>query len=322
MFAYIVKRIVTAIPVVLIILTITYFVMQSAPGDPIKLYESPEIDPMALERLRHVYGLDQPWYVQYFKWISAFILKGELGISIVQNKPVAEILKSAIPYTLLLSGIAILLDLLLGIIIGTISAVKQYSFLDHSSTLLALFFYSMPTFWLGLMLIILFSYLIPILPPSHLRSINYAELTAAGKVLDMAKHLVLPSFCLGIAAAAATARYMRASLLEVIRQDYIRTARSKGLNEPVVIFKHAMRNALLPIITLVGLYLPFLMSGALIIEVVFAYPGMGRVTFNAISGRDYPTVIACTFIASCMVIGGNMIADILYAFVDPRIRME
>jgi peptide/nickel transport system permease protein len=194
--------------------------------------------------------------------------------------------------------------------------------MDHALTLGSLFIYSMPHFWLALMLILIFSLGLGWLPASQMHSVNASGLTAVEYFMDLLKHMIMPVFVLGIASAASTVRYMRSSMLEVIRQDYIRTARAKGLSERKVIWKHALRNALLPLITIIGLSFPFLLSGAVITEVVFAWPGMGRVTIDAIFSRDYPLIIANTFVAGIMVIGGNLLADVLYAAADPRVRLK
>ena len=214
---------------------------------------------------------------------------------------------------------------------GIVQAVRQYSLLDNVLTFAALFIYSMPSFWLAMMLILAFAYKANMIswwpdwltfPVSGMTSISYESLGFWGKLGDRLHHLVLPSIALGVSSAAAVARYMRSSMLEVIRQDYIRTARAKGLSERTVILKHALKNALLPIITLFGLYLPFLLSGAVLVEFVFSWPGMGSTIVNAISQRDYPLVMATSFLFAVMVVIGNLIADLLYAVIDPRIRYE
>jgi peptide/nickel transport system permease protein len=330
MTAYIVRRLLQAIPLVLGILTLVFIILQAAPGDPIAIYMHPSVSPEVLEQMRENYGLDQPVHVQYVRWLKNF-LSGDFGVSVAQNRPIASILAERIPNTLLLSGTSLLLIFAIGIGLGIIQAVRQHSALDHTLTLGALFIYSMPSFWLGLMLIMIFAYKVHWVewwpealkfPASGMDSVNYEMLGSWGKFTDRLHHLVLPSIALGVSSAASVARYMRSSMLEVIRQDYIRTARAKGLPERKVILKHALKNALLPIITLLGLYLPFLFSGAVLVEVVFAWPGMGRAIYDAITQRDYPTVMATTFVFAVMVVIANLIADILYAAVDPRIRYE
>jgi peptide/nickel transport system permease protein len=213
-------------------------------------------------------------------------------------------------------------------LLGILQAVKQHSLFDSSSSVIALFFYSMPSFWLALMLMLLFSLKAhqwnwPIaLPPTGITSVDYEFLSTGAKVVDRVKHLILPVGTLTLALAAGVARYMRGQMLEVIRQDYIRTARAKGVPERTVIMKHAMRNSLIPVITLLGLYLPLLFSGTVFIETIFAWPGMGRLIVDAIFQRDYPLVMATSFLFAVMVVLGNLIADVLYAVADPRIRYD
>jgi len=321
MIQYIVRRILVSIPLIWALATATFFIVRLAPGDPLAMYYNPEIDPAVMETIRVRLGLDQPLHIQYVRWLGS-LAQGELGMSFSHHRPVLDILRETIPNTLTLTVFSLALILVVGVVVGVISAVRQYSLVDHASTLAALFIYSMPGFWLGLMLIILFSLKLGWLPASQMESVDAEYMTAAARFWDHLKHLVMPTFVLGIASAAGVARYMRGSLLEVIRQDYIRTARAKGLSEHRVIFKHALVNALIPIITLLGLYLPFLLSGAVVTETIFAWPGMGRVTIGAIFARDYPIVMATNLIAGVMVVGGNLLADILYGIVDPRIRYE
>ncbi len=321
MIRYIVRRVLMAIPLLWALATITFFLVRLAPGDPLALYYNPEIDPSVMEAVRERLGLDQPIHIQYVKWLGA-LAQGELGVSFKHHRPVAEILAETIPNTLLLTSLALLFDLGLGVLLGVVAAARQYSRVDHVTSLVALFLYSMPGFWLGLMMIILFALKLGWLPASQMESVDAEFLPFGPRLLDRAAHLVMPVFVLGIASAASVARYMRGSLLEVIRQDYVRTARAKGLSERRVVFGHALRNALLPIITLLGLYLPFLISGAVVTETIFAWPGMGRLTIDAIFSRDYPVVMAANLLAGVMVVFGNLFADVLYGMADPRIRFE
>jgi peptide/nickel transport system permease protein len=318
---YVIRRVLVSIPLIWALATLTFFLIRLAPGDPLAIYYNPEIDPEVMETLRVRLGLDQPLHVQYVKWLGS-LAHGELGVSFSHHRPVVDILREAIPNTLILTSWALALDLVLGVLIGVISAIRQYSWVDNTITVGALFVYSMPSFWLGLMLIIVFSLKLGWLPASQMESVDAEYMTTTARFFDRALHLVMPVFVLGIASAASVARYMRGSLLEVIRQDYIRTARAKGLPERTVVFKHALMNALIPIITLLGLYLPFLMSGSVITETIFAWPGMGRVTVSAIFARDYPVVMAMNLVAGIMVVAGNLLADILYGVVDPRIRYD
>jgi len=321
MWMYILRRILIAVPLIIGLATITFFIIHMAPGDPMALYRNPEISPEVMELMRKNLGLDQPLHIQYVRWLTS-MARGNFGISFTAHRPVADILKETIPNTLQLTFLALLLNLIVGIIIGVIAAIKQYSGVDHAITVSALFIYSMPSFWLGLMMILLFSLLLGWLPASQMQSINADLFDFWHRLWDRIIHLIMPVFVLGIATAAGTARFMRGSLLEVIRQDYIRTAHAKGLSERVVIFKHALRNALLPIVTLTGLSLPFLLGGSVITETIFAWPGMGRVAITAIFARDYPVVLAANLIAAVMVVLGSLFADITYSILDPRIRYE
>ena len=321
MTRYVVRRVLLAIPLLWALATATFFVVRWAPGDPLAMYYDPTVDPSVMQTVRERFGLDRPVHVQYVKWLAA-LARGDFGVSFSHHRPVADVLAEAIPNTLALTGLSLVLILVVGVAVGVVSAVKQNTWIDHTSTLGALFVYSMPGFWLGLMLIIVFALKLGLLPASQMQSVDAEFLSAPARFADRARHLILPVFVLGIASAAAVARYTRGSLLDVIRQDYIRTARAKGLPERRVILRHALINALIPVITLLGLYFPFLLSGAVVTETIFAWPGMGRVTVGAIFARDYPVVMATNLVAGVMVVAGNLLADVLYAVVDPRIRYE
>jgi peptide/nickel transport system permease protein len=318
---YILKRTLQAIPILLGASTLIFFLMHAAPGDPTSIYLRPDIDPAVIEQMRKNLGLDQPVPVQYVKWLSSFA-QGDFGYSFSQKRPIIDIIKDTLPNTLMLSAVALVIIFGLGVLIGTIQAVRQYSWVDNVATVVAFFFYSMPSFWFGLMLILLLSYKFQLLPASQMTSVNFEFIPTSEQWVDRLKHMIMPGLALGIGGAASVARYMRSGMLEQIRQDYVRTARAKGLSEKVVVFKHAMRNALIPVITLLGLYLPFLVGGSVLIETIFAWPGMGRLIIQAIFQRDYPVVLAIAFVSSIMVILGNLLADILYSVVDPRVRVE
>lgn len=324
MIGYLVRRLVGAIPLLLGILTIIFFVVHLAPGDPTARFFNPNVSPDVIEQMRRNLGLDQPLHIQYWKWLTSF-LSGDFGYSFGQMRPIGEILPEVLWNTLQLTLVSLVVIFAVGMLIGIVQAVRQYSAADNVLTFLALFFYSMPSFWFALMLILIFSrgaeagWLFN-WPASGMTSIDYDYLSAGGKAADRLSHLLLPAIALGIGSAAGVARYMRGSMLEVIHQDFIRTARAKGLSERSVIFKHALRNALIPIITLVGLYLPFLLSGAVLVETIFAWPGMGRAIVEAILARDYPMVMATSFVIASIVVLGNLLSDVLYAVVDPRIR--
>lgn len=320
------RRLLGAIPLVLGIATLIFFLINLAPGDPASMYAGPSMAPQALEQLRTNMGLDEPVHIRYVKWMGS-MARGDFGISFTRNQPVRDIVFQLLPNTLVLSLTALFLAFLAGVLLGVFQAVKHNSIWDNTASVVGLFFYSMPSFWLALMLILIFSlgarnlWDWPIwFPASGMISVDHASMTPGEQLRDRIMHLTLPALSLSLVLAAGIARYMRGSMLEVIRQDYIRTARAKGLSEMRVIFRHAFRNALLPIVTLAGLYLPVLFSGTVFIESVFAWPGMGKLMVDAIGQRDYPVVMGCALLFSVIVVLGNLLADILYSVVDPRIR--
>jgi peptide/nickel transport system permease protein len=325
---YLARRLLGAVPLVLGIATIVFFAVNLAPGDPTLYYIAPGMTQEVIEQTRVNLGLDDPVHVRYVKWLGA-MLTGDFGYSFSHARPVIDVLQEFLPNTLVLSGCALVVAFLLGIVIGTAQAVRQYSVFDSATSVVLLFFYSMPSFWLALMLILTLSLFArnvwewPIwFPASGMVGTDYAFLSLAGRIRDRLSHLVLPTLSLSLVLTAGIARYMRGSMLEVIRQDYVRTARAKGLPERTVVFKHALRNALIPIVTLVGLYIPLLFSGTVFIEYIFAWPGMGRTIVEAIATRDYPLVMGGSFFFATMVVAANLIADVLYAVVDPRIRYD
>lgn len=325
MLKYTIKRLLLSVPLVLGIITATFFMSRLAPGDPMDMYLEPrrqsQMDPQVIELLREKYGLDKPVHVQYVTWVKN-LAKGDLGESFRFRRPVKDLLVEALPYTLQLTFLAIVLDALAGISLGIVSAVKQYTKLDKAVTVGSLVVYAIPSFWLALMLIMVFSVNLGWFPTSQTRSMNYDDLTVMGRILDRLWHLVLPVFIMGIGGAAGTARYMRSRLLEVLNEDYIMAARARGFRERTVIVKHALRNAMIPIVTIYGMSLPFLLGGAAIIETIFAWPGMGRLTVNAVGGRDYPIIMATVTIAAILTVLGNLLADITYAAVDPRVSYD
>jgi peptide/nickel transport system permease protein len=318
---FILRRLLLAVPLLLGVATLIFAILHLAPGDPTSIYFSPDVDPRVLEQMRRNFGLDRPLHEQYLRWLGAFV-RGDFGYSFGQHRPVIDVLRDAVPNTLVLSAVSLVILFAVGVLVGTVQAVRQYSPADHAATILSFFFYSMPSFWFALMLMLVFAYKLQVLPASGMTSVGYESLGPLERLLDRLEHLAMPATALGIGAAAGVARYARGGLLEVIRQDYVRTARAKGLPERRVIFKHALRNALIPVVTLLGLYLPFLLGGAVLVETIFAWPGMGRVIVTAIFQRDYPLVMAATFLFAVFVVLGNLLADVLYAVVDPRIRYE
>ncbi len=328
MTKYLIRRLVGAVPLVLGISTIIFFLVNLAPGDPTLLLLSPGMSQEVVEQMRVNFGLDQPIHIRYAKWLGA-MLTGDFGYSFSHSRPVLAVLMDFFPNTLLLSLSALLVAFAGGVVLGTVQAVRQYSLTDAGLSVVLLFFYSMPSFWLALMLILSMSVFarnvwdLPIwFPASGMMGVDYDFLSAGARFKDRLMHLVLPTLSLALVLMAGIARYMRGSMLEVVRQDFVRTAHAKGLPERVVVFKHALRNAVIPIITLIGLYIPVLFSGTVFIEVVFAWPGMGRILVDAIFARDYPLVMAGTFFFATIVVFANLVADVLYAVIDPRIRYE
>lgn len=319
------RRLLQAIPLLLGIVTLTFVILHIAPGDPTATYFNPNIPPDVLERMRVSMGLDRPLHIQYVSWVRAF-LTGDFGYSYTQFRPVGDVIADALPKTLLLGSVSLVVIFFVGCVVGTIQAVRQYGISDTVLTIGTLGIYSMPGFWLGLMLVLAVSAPwwpdVLRLPVSGMTSVDHTFMSPVGKVLDVSRHLVLPVIALGLASAAGIARYMRGEMLEVLQQDYIRTARAKGLRESRILVKHALRNALIPIISLLGLFLPLLIGGSVVIEVVFSWPGMGRLMYDSILARDYPVVMASTFLFGALVVAGNLVADLLYAVVDPRIRYD
>lgn len=321
MFQYLIRKLLMAIPLVLGVVTLIFLLLQLTPGDATDRFFTPETPPEVREMIEAKWGLDQPVHIQYGR-MMANMMQGDFGRSIAQERPVFDIIMDAVPNTLMLSIVTLVVIYSTGILMGTIQAVKQYSFIDNALSVISLFFYSMPRFWLALMLVLIFALKLDLLPAAGMvDAVEHEYMSPGEQVVDRLKHLLLPGIALGVASAAGTARYMRSSMLEVIRLDYIRTARAKGLKESTVVFKHALRNALLPIVTLMGLSLPFLFSGSVLVEIIFAWPGMGRLIVGAIFSQDTPLIIACFFVFTLMVVAGNLLADVLYSIVDPRIRL-
>ncbi|HTY13986.1 MAG TPA: ABC transporter permease [Candidatus Omnitrophota bacterium] len=316
---YIWQRTIQLIPLLIGISILSFFVMHLAPGDPTSLFIDPNVNPAELARVRANWGLDQPIIVQYVKWLANAI-RFDFGNSLITGQPVISEIGERLPATLLLMGSSLLLTLLLAIPIGVISAVKKNSWFDNFFTVFSFTGMAIPTFWLALMLMLLFSVQLNWLPAVGMFDPLMRHSHPAWRALDVAIHLVLPLLTMTIVSLAGISRYQRAAMLEVLNQDFIKVARAKGLPESKVIFKHALRNALLPIVTILGLSLPDLFGGAFIIESIFAWPGMGRLGVQAIFQRNYPVIMGIVMLSALMIVLGNLIADVCYALVDPRIR--
>lgn len=310
---YLIRRGIISIITLIAISMIIYSILFMAPGDPLgELAANPNVSPEVRQRIRESYGLDDPLYIQYFKWARAYFLEFDWGTSFTSRIPVREYLMDRIGVTLSISGTAFLLGVLIAVPVGVISAVKQYSWFDNVATTFAFIGYSIPTFFSGLLLILLFSVQLGWLPFIYNADVQ--------SVWGTVKQSIMPITVLALFSSAQLTRYTRASMLETIGQDYIRTARAKGLREQVVIVWHAMRNALIPVITIVALQIPSVVGGAIITEQIFLIPGIGSALIRAMQSKDIPVVMAITFGIAVLVVLFNIIADILYAIMDPRIK--
>jgi peptide/nickel transport system permease protein len=320
--AWLVRRIGAAVAIVFAVVTLTFFLIQLAPGTPFLQGSERSMDPEVLRRLNVELGLDRPLLVRYLKWLAA-VAHGELGESFSQRRPVAAALADAIPNTLVLGAAALCIDFVLGLLLGVLQAVRRGRATDIVLGNVALFLYSVPTFWLGLIALLIFGQWLHWFPVGGITDpVVYPSLSWIGKIGDRLWHLALPALTLGLVGAAGTARYQRAAMLEALHQDFVRTARAKGVGERRVIMRHVLRNALLPVITLFGLALPFLLTGAVLVESVFSWPGMGRLAATAIFQRDYPLVTGATMLAATLVVAGTLVADVLYHWADPRVRVD
>ena len=320
--AYLARRLLTLVPLLLGITFVSFVVIQAAPGSPVELMTdmNPDASPEIRQKLEQYWGLDQPIHVQYWRWLRRLAV-GDFGASFATDqRPVLDKITEALPITLLLNALSLALILLLSIPIGVYSATHRYSALDRVSTVVVFLGFAMPTFWLALLCMMLFGVELGWLPISGLQSLQHDELSTFGQFLDRVRHLVLPVVISSITSLAGLSRYMRSSMLEVVRQDYITTARSKGLSERTVIYRHALRNALLPVVTILGLSIPGLIGGAVIFETMFAIPGMGRLFYDSVMQRDYMVVMGVLVMGAVLTLLGNLLADIMYAIVDPRLR--
>ncbi|MGH7319170.1 MAG: ABC transporter permease [Candidatus Rokuibacteriota bacterium] len=315
MTRFLVRRALQTVVLLLVVSLVVFALVTQAPGGPGILLDR-NMGPAEIAQMRAILGLDRPLHVQYGRWLVQ-VLRGNLGISYQAGVPVLEIIAQMLPNTLLLSAAALLLSLVVAIPAGVMSAARPDSATDHALTLLALLGISVPTFWLGLMLIVLFAVVLGWLPPGGMQTIG-----APLSVVDLARHLLLPTVVLGAANMALFARYTRSSTLAVLGQDYVRTARAKGLTEGAVLYRHALRNALLTVVTVVGLQLPRLVGGAAITETVFAWPGMGSLAVRAAFERDYPMIMGITLVISAVVATSSLLVDLLYVWIDPRIRHD
>jgi peptide/nickel transport system permease protein len=323
LLTYLLKRISLIIPFLIGVSLIAFIIIHLAPGEPTALQAemNPKVSAEARAQIRKIYGLDKPLHIQYIKWLQK-MLTLDFGRSLNDDRPVRKKIGERIPITLTINVLSLILIFLIAIPLGVLSAVKQYSFFDKITTLLVFIGFAIPTFWLALLLMRLFGLTLGWLPISGINSLYFEKLSTGEFLIDRGKHLVLPVFCSAFGGLAYLSRYARGNMLEVIRQDYIRTARAKGLSERVVIFKHALKNTLMPIITLIGLSIPGLIGGSVIFETIFTIPGIGRLFWEAVMTRDYPLVMGI-FVVGCLLTQvGILISDVAYAYVDPRIRYK
>ncbi len=323
LISYLARRMMALVPTFLGITFISFVIMHLAPGEPMSLQAdfNPKMTPEMRARLRAQYGLDKPIYVQYYNWLKG-LARLDLGRSFSPDRrPVWDKIKERIPVTLLINFLSITIILVVAIPLGVSAAVRHNSLFDQISTILIFMGYAAPAFWVALLLMLFFGVKLGWLPISGLHSLmGYEQLSTMEKVIDWAKHLILPVFVSALGGLAGMSRYTRSSMLEVLRQDYITTARAKGLSEKKVIYKHALRNALLPLITILGLSLPALIGGSVIFESLFAIPGIGQLMWSSVMARDYPVLMGNLVIVAILTLLGNLLADIGYAMADPRIR--
>ncbi len=322
MLSYLVKRLVMMVPLLFGITILSFAVIYLAPGEPTDLLTqmNPKMSAEARFRLRAYYGLDKPLHLQYLNWLKR-VVRLDFGRSFSPDqRRVIEKILERIPITIFINVSAMILILLCAIPLGIISATHQYSLFDKFTTIFVFIGFATPTFWLALLSMILFGVKLGWLPLSGIQSIDYESLSFWGKLVDRGSHLLLPILLSAFGGLAGISRYMRATMLEVVRQDYIIAARAKGLPEKKVIYKHALRNALLPIITILGLSVPGLIGGSVIFETIFAIPGMGQLFYMSVMSRDYPVIMGILIIGAILTLLGNLLADISYALIDPRIR--
>ncbi len=322
MTRYVVRRLLQMIPLLLGVTFVTFAVSNLMPGSPVSnLRANPRARPEDAARIAEQLGLNEPWPERYAQWLS-HLVRGDLGLSLYNYTPVRDRILNVLPNTLLLTSSALLFALLLAVPLGVYAAVRHKTWFDHLATVGAVVMFAMPTFWLALLLVILFAlkfneWGLPSLPVGGM-----TDARGGGGLLDRVEHLILPVASLALIQIGVWSAYIRSSMLEVLGQDYVRTARAKGLRQSAVVYAHAFRNAFLPLVTLVGLSLPDLFAGAVIIEQIFAWNGVGRLTLEAVSRRDYTLVMGTTLMFAVLTMTANLFADVMYAVLDPRIRYD
>ncbi|MBU8682895.1 ABC transporter permease [Bacillus haynesii] len=315
MVTYIIRRTLMSIPILFGITILSFAIMKSAPGDPVSLMVDPSIKQADREKFIEKYGLNEPEHIQYMKWLGN-MMQGDFGTSIVRKgTPVIDLILARLPNTLLLMLVSTILALLISIPLGVLSARRPYSKIDYGITFTSFIGLAVPNFWFGLILIMVLSVNLGWFPTGGVMTLN-----SGFSLWDRIHHLILPAFVLATADMAGLTRYTRSSMLDVLRQDFIRTARAKGFKENRVVYKHGLRNGLLPVVTIFGLMIPSFIGGAVVTEQIFSWPGLGKLFIDSAFQRDYPVIMAMTVISAVLVVIGNLIADILYAIIDPRIE--
>lgn len=316
MSRYVIRRLLLAVPMLIGISVLLFVLMQKVPGGPMAVYGmNPHMTEADKARLIHAMGLDLPIHLQYFKWLTGAV-QGDLGHSLFTGRPVIQMILERVPNTFLLMGVSTVISLLFGLSLGVFSAIRPYSKFDYAATTASFLGYSLPTFWFGIMLMMVFAASLHWLPAGGMRPLGSEGWTST------IPYLVLPVTVLSIVSIASWSRFMRSSMLEVMRADFIRTARAKGLSERFVIGRHALRNALIPVVTVVMMTMPTLFGGAVMTETIFSWPGLGRLFFDSLGKSDYPVMMGILLISSTLVILFNLLADVLYGMIDPRIALK
>jgi peptide/nickel transport system permease protein len=316
MNAFVIRRLLGAIPLLLGVSVLSFIFMQLAPGGPDTLLaKNGRMSQAQLAAIRHNLGLDDPVHIQLLKWVGN-LFQGDLGTSFSQQRPVLDVILEVFPNTLYLMVVALTISLVISLIFGIGAAINQYGWFDNITSFLAYFGLSMPVFWFGLMLQILFAVKLGWLPSAGMHS------ATGGGAWDLIKHMIMPAATLAIGSVGSWSRYLRSSTLEIMGKDYVRTARAKGLRERVVMIRHVFRNALIPFLTVVAIDIPLYLTGAVVTETVFSWPGMGRLFFDSLTKRDYPILMGILLLGAVLIVIGNLLADVLYAVLDPRISLK
>jgi peptide/nickel transport system permease protein len=315
MLSYLLSRLLQAVVLLFLVSVVTFGLIHSAPGGPIILAQA-DVSPRDIEALKRTLQLTDPLPIRYLKWVGR-VLRGDFGRSFTQGVPVTSLMLERLPNTLLLSGVSLLLAVAVAVPLGVLSAARRYTIIDHLATLFAFLGMSIPGFWLGIVLIIVFAVQLRWLPSGGMYTLG-----APFSIADRLRYIILPSLVLAAFVVGQLLRYTRSGMISALGEDYVRTARAKGLPERAVLFGHALRNTLIPVVTVLGLQIPRLVGGAAVTESVFAWPGMGRLAVDAAFQRDYPLIMGVTMLVSAVVIVSNLVVDLLYTYLDPRVRLR